>query len=293
MSLGNEEQKAVLSTVVALKGAILAANNLVPGIVPAFFLTAAIVIVVSLLSSTFMVAITILVVFFAAVFVYFKSNDYAQALLALVVGLLTSFTVNWTVGRFIAFLMAWVGLLTLIGLITSVKLAARAEAIYTFAAQFVAFDDKVAARKKLEEISKDRRVPALGPIERAEVVRLCAIRGLPLDVMVYALRGTAILSVTGDINYKATADLVASLYAVTHETQEQEWDRLLDEVYLAMHGSGASPDEFVAIFNTNRRIILSGRMDLPTYLARLREGILQGVPTEEMYEHMARRDLPT
>src|SRR5262245_56397404 len=141
MDLSSKPQPTLYSTFQALRGTILAANNLVPGVVPVIYIVAAIVIIVSLLSVKLMIAITILVVVFAAIFVYVKSDDYAQALLALVVGLLTSFTVDWTVGRFIVFCVSWVGLLTLIMLISSVRIAGKKEAILTSAAQFVGIQD--------------------------------------------------------------------------------------------------------------------------------------------------------
>src|SRR5205085_12688374 len=88
-------------TIVSLRKVVLAAGTLAPGVVPVIILVAALVILVSLLSVKIMVGVTVLVVFFAAMFVYHKTNDYAQSAIALVLGLLTSFTVDWKVGRFL------------------------------------------------------------------------------------------------------------------------------------------------------------------------------------------------
>ncbi len=286
MKLNNKEQPTLISTLATLRGSILAANNLVPGVVPVIFFVAALVIVVSLLWVKLMIGVTVLVVFFAAVFVYFKSNDYAQALLALVVGLLTSFTVDWTVGRFIVFCVAWVGLLTLILLISSVRVAGKVEAIHTFAAQFVEVNDLEVAKARLDAISKDQRVKTLGPIERAEIIRVFAIRKVPLDVMGHALSGVDAFAAITNIDYRMVAEFVADLYSLMQPTEEQEWHTVLDGVYDALRSSTSSPDEFIDAFNNSRRIVLSGQMDHTMYFAKLAEGMIHGVPPKEMYDYM-------
>lgn len=284
-----KQQSSLKAALTALRGTVLAANKLVPGVVPAVFLVAGLVIIVSLLSVRLMIGVTTLVVVFAAVFVYVKSNDYAQALLALVVGLLTSFTVDWTAGRFVVFCISWVGLLTLIMLISSVRIASKVEAILVFAAQFVELQDLGVAKDRLETISKDQRVRSLGPVERAEIIRVFAIRKVPLDVMGDALSSTDVFSAITGIGHKTVAEFVADLYMLTRPIDEQAWNKVLDMVYDALRSGTSSPDEFIDAFSESRRIALSGQLDFATYFSKLSEGMIQGVPAKEMYDYMRQK----
>jgi hypothetical protein len=274
------------SATASLRAALLSMNRLVPGVVPIFVVVAILVILVSLLSIEVLVGLTVLVVLFASIFVYFKSKDYAQAVLSLVVGLLASFTVDWTVGRFVVFFVAWLGLLVFILLISSVRMAANSEAIYTFSAQFVDSNDPQATKKRLEGIGKDPRQNSLGPIERAEVLRVLAVRKVPLDAMPAMQLQAGRLAAITKLDHENVAQVLADLYAVTQINGEEEWQTLADLVYRVICNSTASPVEFVEAFRSSRRLALTGSMDLVTYLTRLQEGIVQGISPKDMLEHI-------
>jgi hypothetical protein len=283
----DKRNEPVSSSLAALRTAVQAANSLVPGVMVVFCLVMALVIAVSLLSVTLMEGMAVLVVVSASLFVYFKSNDYAEASVTLAVGLLTLFTVDWTTGRFIAFIVAWVGLMSLILLISSVKLAAKAEAIYVFAAQFAGMADLVAARKALEAIGKDRNIPGLGPIECAEVIRVLAVRKVPVSVMSLALSRTAMFVVLTKLDCITIAGVVADIYALTNAISPEEWQTVSDLTYEALLQSSVTPEVFIDAFNEGRRSVLSGKADFVSFLRMLQSGLALGVPASHMLEFIS------
>jgi hypothetical protein len=118
----------------ALGNTIKSANTIVPGCAVVGVLLTFVVIIVTARSAPVMEAIILLVVWLSAVVVYLRTRNHGEAALALVAGILTAFTVDWTPGRFAAFLTVWVVFSFVALMISSIRLAANLEAIYTDAA---------------------------------------------------------------------------------------------------------------------------------------------------------------
>lgn len=154
MTRDRKERRILRDSVRELKSTIQALNKLVPCLVLVAAFLAAAVIAVSLLSVQLMMGVTILVVLLVSIVVYSQTNNYGEAALALVAGLLTAFTVDWTAGRFIAFVVSWVGLSLFSLLVSSVKLAAENEEIYSDAARSICPSRPSEVQKQLEEIGK-------------------------------------------------------------------------------------------------------------------------------------------
>jgi hypothetical protein len=113
--------------------------------------------------------------------IYGKTNDYGEASLALVAGLLTAFTVEWTQYLFVLFTVTWVGFSAFAALLQSVKLAAEAEDIYRQAAISIDSTRTKEIEKQLREITKTNTLRTLGPIEEARVMLILAFHKLPLE----------------------------------------------------------------------------------------------------------------
>jgi hypothetical protein len=80
----------------ALKNVLNAAYQLAPAVVVIGLILAAIVAYVSLFFIEVLQGLIIISIIFISVLVYYKSNNYGEAALSLVVGLLAAFTVDWT-----------------------------------------------------------------------------------------------------------------------------------------------------------------------------------------------------
>lgn len=272
-----------------LRSTAQAANKLVPGCVLVTILLAAGVVVVALLSVQLMMAVIILVVLFSSIGVYSQAKNYGEAALALVAGLLTAFTVEWTAGRFIVFIMAWISLSLAALLISSVRLAAAVQEIYFDAAQKIDPQKPGSVQVQLEEIGKDKFIRMLGPIERAEVIRLFAFRQLPIPSMQYALRAVEMLSTVTRVDHRSVADFVIDIYKMFKSTPGPRYQALLDKIYAIIRASPVSPSEFILAFRGSRHLALSGALDPDTYFTDLTAALEGGVPPEQVYEHLQAR----
>ena len=126
----------------SLRGALQAANRIVPFIVVVALLLATVAIAVAATSSNAMMAIAVLLVLGTSIVVYASTSNYGEAALALVAGLLTVFSVEWTAGRFVIFAGAWTVFSLAVLLIASIRIAATVEDLYLHAASSVSRNSK-------------------------------------------------------------------------------------------------------------------------------------------------------
>lgn len=269
-----------------LRSTLQAANKLVPCCVIVAMLLAAAVISVSLLSVQLMMGITLLIVLLVSIIVYTRTDNYGEAALALVAGLLTSFTVEWNAGTFTAFVVTWVALSLFSFLISSVKLAAEKEEIYLDAARSIDPGHPAEIRKQLEQIGQDKSIRMLGPIKRAEVIRLFAFRKLPVASMHYGLRAVEMLSTTTRVDHGIVAEFVVDVYKMFRSTPGPRYQNLLTRTYEVIRDSPVSPEEFIAAFKDSRCLALSGAVDPETFFRHLTMALGQGIAPEEVYEYL-------
>jgi hypothetical protein len=156
----------------------------------------------ALFSSKVMLGTVLLVVLGVAMIVYVSTQNYGEAALALVAGLLTTYSVTWNGKRFIGFIAVWSGFSFLALMISSVRIASKQESIYRQASLALADDGMNSSliEKQLQSIGKASMKIALGPVERAEVIRVFAFRRLSLTVMEAGLKAVAMLSIITEVN---------------------------------------------------------------------------------------------
>lgn len=231
----------------------------------------------------------VIVVLFSSLLIYSSSHNYGEAALALVAGLLTAFTVEWTPGQFAVFLFSWVILTAAVILISSVRLAADVEETYTDAALAIDADHSQQLMKELRSIEKKAKTEMLGPTERAEVIRLFAFRKLPIPSMQYGLQAVEMLSTITKVDHESVASFVVDIYKVFESEPGPLYKTLLDQVYENIREARVSPSEFIDAFCNSRSIALSREIDPEEYLAELRSALDRGIPPSEVYEFLIGR----
>lgn len=179
--LDTEKPDSLKDLVNSLISMIKALYNLAPAAILVGLILASLLIWVSLQFAEIMMGIIIIIVLGVSLFIYGKTNDYGEASLALVAGLLTAFTVEWTQYLFVLFTVTWVGFSAFAALLQSVKLAAEAEDIYRQAAISIDSTRTKEIEKQLREITKTNTLRTLGPIEEARVMLILAFHKLPLE----------------------------------------------------------------------------------------------------------------
>lgn len=237
-----------------------------------------------------MMGVVLLVVLGVTVIVYATSDNFGEAALALVAGLLTAYSVTWSTSRFVAFIAVWAAFSFLAILISSIKLAAKSEGLYRQAA--IALSDNSyqvsQTEKELKKIGDDNTVDGLGPIERAETLLIFSYRKLTKEVMPSALKAVAILSVITQLQPKIIAAFVADAYKVFDSAFPEQQEQLVDILYKNIKESPVTPQDFIDAFKLSRRLILNKSIAPTTYLELLRQSLETGTPPDEVIEYIER-----
>jgi hypothetical protein len=269
----------------ALGNVITSANSIVPGCAVVGTLLTLMVIFVSARSVPVMEAIILLVVWLSALVVYIKTRNYGEAALALVAGILTAFTVDWTPGRFAAFLIVWVVFSFLALMISSVRLAANLETIYTDAAISLSGNslEIKALAKKLEAIGqKGTNYHQLQPEQRAEVIRLLVFRKVPVESLTEALQAIEIVTVVTRVSHQDATLFIVDVLKILQIHTPSQYQATLDQVMSIIRGSAVSPIEFIKAFQESRSLVLSGRVSAENYFRMVKEALENGVAPDDV-----------
>ena len=177
-------------------------------------------------------------------------------------------------------------LLTTFCLLTaSVRIASSAESIYIQAANFAKQQDSHATKDSLEKLVKQAKVTILGPIARAECVRMLVYRNFPLEQVPAALESIERFSVITGLSHVDVASYLVILYPLAGAANV-EFSRLDDLFYAALRDSAATPEEFFEAVRVTRNFVLSRQMDLDEYLKELSELLGMGLGSDEIRQRM-------
>ena len=240
-----------------------------------------------------MLVVALLVALAAAVALDAATGRYGEASLALACGVLTAYVVPWTAPRLLGAVAVWSAFALCTRLIARRNAAALAARLYREAA--IAYAPDAARTEEAEARLRGiagAAAPGLGPVERAEAVRLFAFRKVPAEVMPSALRFAAVLSVTARLPTAATASFAADVYRVFAASRPGYHDLVVDTVSTVIRESAADPADFIAAFRHARPLALARSVDALTFFAALQAGLEAGVPPEAMADYVAGRTAP-
>ena len=211
-------------------------------------------------------------------------GNFGEALLSLVGGLLSIFAYEWTVERYVAFSVAWVGFALFALLISSLKLAAKNEDVYRQAALRLAGPGPCLkdTEDRLKRIGEKTDPRMLGPLERAEIIRTFAFRNLPIELFASGLAAAELLSVITKCKVHAVSIFVADFFQSFKPDGELEACQITDLLYDSICKTPVPPEEYFAAFEKSRRLILSGTIGPKVFLDDLRQCLACGVSVDEM-----------
>ncbi len=272
----------------SLISTIQAGYKLAPFIVIVLSAIVLVVTIIVITSAKLMMGVVLLIVLGITIIVYATTNNFGEAALALVAGLLTAYSVTWTPSKFIAFIAVWSTFSFAAFLLSSLKLASKSEAIYRQASIAISnHNSKVdEIEKKLQKISNESSIEGLGPIQRAEVILLFSYRKLPIESQAGALRAVSILSIITQLDHKQIASFISDAYKAFEFETPQEQEKLVDILYESIKSSPVSPEEFIKGFQKSRRFVLSKKLKPKSYLELLKNLLASGVAPEEIDQHI-------
>jgi hypothetical protein len=223
--------------------------------------------------------------------IYTLRGNFGEALLSLVGGLLSIFAYEWTPERYVAFSIAWVGFALFAILISSIKIAAKHEDIYRQAAIRLA-----GANARLQDteiqiraIGSKTNLSMLDPIERAEIIRTFAYRGMPIDMLLSGVQATETLSVITKCDIHTVSIFVADFFQSFQPNNDTDAQRLTDDLYKSIRSTPVPPEEYFAAFEKSRRLIRSQLVSPQTFLNDLHNCLSQGIAVEDICDEIRTR----
>ena len=213
-------------------------------------------------NTTFQIGMLTVVIFLSAIAVYFKSKKYGEAVLALSAGLFTVYTVTWTPSLFISFIVVWVMFTIVVFLTTSIKLSSTIQSIYmeaTFAIKLPQLSNKE-CEKQLQVISNDLKDSIIGPVERAETIRVFAYKKISLDDMKIGLKWVNIFFSLTRIPYLTLADFVAVVIKNASIINKKiTADKIFEHIYSGMRNAPVTPQDYIDAFQRTRHLLIRNK----------------------------------
>lgn len=213
-------------------------------------------------NTSFQLGMLTAVIFLSSMAVYFKSKNYGEAVLALSAGLFTVYTVTWTTSLFISFIVVWVMFTISVFLTTSIKLSSNVQSIYmeaTFAIKHSHLSDKE-CEKQLQTISDGLKDSIMGPVEKAEALRVLAYKKIPLSDMSMGLKWVNIFFSLTRISYLTLADFVAVVIKNASILNEKiTGDMIFEHIYSGMRSAPVTPQEYIDTFQKTRHLLIKNK----------------------------------
>jgi len=261
----NNVTRSMLQTLRALRGMLQSLYRLMPGAVVVLIILLGVFGFFLSRSELVSQATAVVIIFLVSIAIYAKERNYAQAVLAFVVGLLPALSMTWSPGRFWLFVGGFVVLNGLFFVLNAIRIAGENEHIYNQAAVFAEGSDHT--------------------MTAAECVRQLMFRNFPIELLPAALKSIETLSTVTGLLARDVAGYMVILYPLADVTGVG-FSRLDDIFYLTLRNSAATPEEFFEAFRVTRNLVLSGQMDLEAYLDRLSELLGLGLGPDEIRKTM-------
>lgn len=277
------EQKSTLTQ--SLTGIFVALYRLAPAVVIVGIIVLTGMAWACLRHESMMVTAVLGVVGISSLFVYFGSGSYNQGAIALVGGLLTAFSVQWTQSSFVAFIGLWGGFSFLVFLAESVKLSATSEQLYRRAAILLSPDSYEKMERTLQEISDGNKTGYLGPTARAEAMLYFSFRRVPIELMASLLDLVGKISAVTGLSAIQTTHFITDFYKAVASGGPHH----LMGIWELLRNVPVPPEDVVASFHNSKTIVVSKRLSVDAYLKRFKAGLDCGVPPDRMEAYILER----
>ncbi|MCX6674512.1 MAG: hypothetical protein NTY37_12125 [Methanothrix sp.] len=224
----------------------------------------------------------ILLIIIISIIVYAVSKNYGEATVALMAGLLAAFTVEWTWNKYVVFMLALLGFLFFVLLIGSLRIFATNESLYREAALYVSVSRYKEIEKQLIKISKSIPDKLLGPVERADAIKIMAFRKIPIESMQYMLAIIQTFVGITRLNVKTITQFLVDLTRVLHLEIGPNLRTKIDNIFELYRDAPVSDEEFIAAFSNTKHFVVSRQIGPDEYLSLLISGLKGGLSPVEM-----------
>ena len=259
-------------------------NKLIPSVVTLLVSGMAIAVCLLCQWAPLMTASAVILVLVVSISLYALRGNFGEALLSVIGGLMSIFSFEWTIERYVAFSIAWIAFAFFSIIISSIKIAAKQEEIVRDTAlRLVGSGSELSTtEEQLEKIIDGPKLKMHGPIERAKVLRTFVYRGLAIDQLQAALRAAIEISVITRCDFQTVASFVADFFLSFQPKTNREAIRITDLLNDSIRATPVLPEEYFTAFQKSRRLVVSQFLDPKTFLDDIQHCLSLGVPVEEV-----------
>jgi hypothetical protein len=238
------------------------------------------------LSDTTIMSVVILIIILTSLLISLKYRLTGEALLGLTAGLLTAFTVSWSMNRFVLFMIAWFAFFGFTTLFWSIKMAADLEQIIRQSSIWIDNYNVEMNESKLNVIIKNSNLQYLDRVSAAKALRILIFRKLPLEISGKTLKSIEMFSSVTGVNFMEITIFYADLYRILNDKQKAAFFTQIDLIFNALRSIPASPDDFLISFRSSFSLIRNNNLDVGLYLYLIEAGFENGVAPDEMHDYI-------
>jgi len=283
----NENKGTLNNMISALAAIVKSLYSIAPAVVLAGILLFGLLMNATIrLSDTIIMGVVILIIVFTSLLISLKYRLNGEALLGLTAGLLTAFTVSWSLNRFILFMIAWFVFFGFTMLFWSIKMAADLEQIIRQSSIWIDNSNVEINENKLNIIIKNSNLQYLDRISAAKALRILIFRKLPLDITGKTLKSIEMFSSVTGVNFMEITIFYAYLYRILNDKQKASFFTQIDLIFDALRSIPASPEDFIISFRSSFRLIRSNNLDVESYLYLIEAGFENGIAPDQMHDYI-------
>lgn len=271
------------------RNALRSLDHLMHGVAMIIVLIGLIFILVSAISTTILITVSVVIVFSVSLVVYSSTQSFGEGALALVVGLVGIFSVEWKTGELVTFNFAWVAFAGLAIIISGIRSAGDLQVITRDAAQRLAerSGDVAEKEKKINDLVYKHQIRSIGAEGVAKVIRLLAYRDVSEDLFSPVIEETGRLAKFTRISYDKLSAFLIDLIRRFEISTVSEFVAIAQEVRQILGSVKATPEEFFAGYEESRSLLLRGRVDHQRFFVALGQAIDEGIQVQHVYDRVS------
>lgn len=282
-----DERKTSTNIFKSSKNLILSLYKLAPvTVIVGLILLAALIWALTQFTDIFRMGLVLTIVFGVSIYIYIKTNNYGEASLSLVAGILAAFTVEWSTELATLFAIIWISHVVFVMLYQSIKMAAEHENIFRQAAIWIDLSNFNDIETKLRDITKTSLDGMIGPIEAAKIIRLLAYYGHPIEFMSGTLNSIEKIVTVTEVDPETITLFHVDIYKKIKPTNEVNYNHKIQNAYNELCKTAVPPSIFFEAFKKTRRLIFSEDINIEKYFQVLRIGLNNGFTSDDILEYM-------
>lgn len=236
-------------------------------------------------------SITVILCFIVGVLsigVYAKTKSFFESNLAFLLGVLTIFSISWTLGNAIIVGGAFFFFFALFILISSISLSAEIETILTHAASFMKYGVHEENYKILRDLaSEGSKYGQMDIVERAKAIRYMVFMKLEIDSIRVSLHAVETIKVAFQVDLEQALNFFKGIYMILKRAENQSavvvgWEFMLERITELP----ISPQEFLSIFNATQRVVLRKYGSLYKYIGEVEQLLENGYDNQSIIESL-------